>query len=48
MKAIIFALTVLLGIDVGVYHGAHLRGLRENVIAFGASVGAWVYTPVDG
>ena len=45
MKAIIFALIVLLGIDVGVYHGAHLRHLRENAVAFGDSIGAWVFSP---
>ena len=45
MKAVIFALIVLLGIDVGVYHSAHLHALRENVAAFGDSIGEWVYLP---
>ena len=43
MKAVIFALIVLLGVDVGVYKGGHLRQLRVNAVGFTQSIGAWVY-----
>ena len=45
MKAIIFALTVLLGVDLALYHGTHLHHLRDGAIGFGHSIGAWVYSP---
>ena len=45
MKALIFAMIVLLGIDLGVYHGTHLHHLRDGMIEFGDSIGAWVFAP---
>lgn len=45
MKAVIFALIVLLGVDLGMYHGSHLRHFGQNLAGFGESIGAWVFSP---
>ena len=45
MKVIIFALIVLLGVDLALYQGSHLRHFREGMAGFGHSIGAWVFLP---
>ena len=42
MKAVIFALTMLLGLDLIVYGGVHVHGLGATLSAFGRGIGAWV------
>lgn len=43
MKAIIFALLVLIGVDLAFNHGAGLHRFGQGVSAFGDGIGAWVY-----
>ena len=43
MKALIFALTILLGFDVVMDHGAHTRSLWMHLGAFAQGIGAWVF-----
>lgn len=43
MKAVIFALIVLLGLDLTVYGGSHLHHLAANMAGAGHEIGAWVY-----
>ncbi|HEU0044836.1 hypothetical protein [Sphingomonas sp.] len=43
MKAMIFALIVLLGIDLIAYEGVHVQDLWATLASFGRGVGAWVF-----
>lgn len=43
MKAVIFALIVLLSVDLFAYHGRHLHGIGSGLAAAGHEIGSWVY-----
>ena len=43
MKALIFALIVLLAIDLVGYHGAHVRAFGDHLSAAGDEIGSWVF-----
>ncbi|WP_425228169.1 hypothetical protein [Sphingomonas sp.] len=43
MKAVIFALIVLLGVDIFHYHSGHLHALGDNLAGIGHEFGSWMY-----
>ena len=43
MKAIIFALIVLVGVDVCAYQARHLHGIGQSIAAVGGEFGEWMY-----
>ena len=43
MKALGFAVLMLLTLDVAAYHGAGTRRFLSGVSAFGQGIGAWIF-----
>ena len=43
MKAVLFALVVLIGVDAFANHGAGLHSFFSALAGFGRGVGSWVY-----
>ena len=43
MKAIIFALIVLLGVDVAAYDARHVHAMGRGFAAAGHEFGEWMY-----
>lgn len=43
MKAVIFALIVLMGVDLAAYRGAHLHAVGAHLAGVGHEFGEWMY-----
>ena len=43
MKALMFAVLMLLTLDVAAYHGAGTHRFLAGLSAFGSGIGAWIF-----